>query len=287
MRHLFTREAARERAKRDRAFKAVLALAALLTVCACATKSNNDHVAIVDGQRVAYRMLGTGEPVVVMIAGLGDGLNSFQDVAPEIAEVATVIVYDRAGYGASSAAAGPRDAQAADRELSGLLAQIGVRGPYVLIGHSLGGLFAEYHAAMHPDDVAGLILEESRPADFTRRCEAAGVDMCAAPALLVRLMPTGAQGEFAALSQTAAQVEAAAPLHGKPVLVLSRSHEPNGSAFDRIWSAAQDDLALRYAGSRHLVASRSGHYVHQDQAQWFAASVVAFLGDVGRQSATQ
>lgn len=286
MRHPFMRNAERGRAKRH-PFKTILAVVTLLTISACATKSSDDHVAMVDGQRVAYRMFGTGEPVVVMIAGLGDGLNSFQDVAPEIAKAATVIIYDRAGYGTSSAAAGPRDAQAADRELSGLLAQIGVRGPYVLVGHSVGGLFAEYHAAMHPDDVAGLILEDSRPADFTRRCEAADVDMCVAPASLVRFMPNGAQAEFTSLSLTIEQVEATAPLRGKPVLVLSRSVRPNTSAFDRIWSAAQEDLALRYPGSRHLVASRAGHYVHQDQTQWFAASVIAFLGDVRGQTATR
>ena len=103
---------------------------------------------------------------------------------------------------------------------------------------------------------------------------------------MVRFMPSGAQGEFAALSQTSAQVEAAGPARGKPVLVLSRSVEPDAAGFDRIWSNVQDDLALRYPGSHHLVASRSGHYVHQDQAQWFVASVVAFLGEVNRERAT-
>ncbi|MBL8558167.1 MAG: alpha/beta hydrolase [Hyphomonadaceae bacterium] len=242
-------------------------------------------MAIVDGHRVAYQVLGNGKPVVVMISGLGDGMSSFRDVAAEIAEVATVIIYDRAGYGASDAVTGPRDAQAAERELSGLLAQIGVSGPYVLVGHSVGGLFAEYYAAMYPSDVAGLILEDSRPADITRRCEAAGVGMCTAPALAVRFMPNGARGEFAALSQTIAQVEAAGSAPGRDVLVLSRSVEPNAAAFNRIWSVAQNDLALRYPGSRHLVASRSGHYVHQDQAAWFVSSVVAFLGDVTREQA--
>jgi pimeloyl-ACP methyl ester carboxylesterase len=286
VRHLFAREAANGRANRHWSLPAFLAFAMLLTVSACATKTSDDHVAIVDGHRVAYQVLGTGKPVVVMISGIGDGMDSFQDPAAEIAQVATVVIYDRAGYGASSAVAGPRDAQAAERELSGLLAEIGVNGPYVLVGHSLGGLFAEYYAARHPTDIAGLILEESRPADFTRRCEAAGVRMCTAPASLVRFMPSGAQGEFAALSETSAQVEAAGPVQGRNVLVLSRSVEPNAGAFDRLWSVAQDDLALRYPGSRHLVASRSGHYVHQDQAQWFVASVVAFLGEVNRERAT-
>ncbi len=286
MRHLSAREAESGRAHHHWVSSAFLAFATMLTVSACATKTSDDHVAIVDGHRVAYQVLGTGKPVVVMISGMGDDMSSFQDVATEIGQVATVVIYDRAGYGASGAVAGPRDAQAADSELSALLVEIGVSGPYVLVGHSLGGLFAEYYAAMHPNEVAGLVLEESRPADFTRRCEAAGVQMCTAPASMVRFMPNGAQGEFAALSQTIAQVEAAGPVQGRNVLILSRSVEPNASAFDRTWSVAQNVLALRYPGARHLVASRSGHYVHRDQAQWFVASVVAFLGEVSRERET-
>lgn len=285
MRHLFAREAESGRASRRWTLGAVLAFATLLTVGGCASKTDDAHVAIVDGHRVAYQVLGNGKPVVVMISGLGDDMSSFRDVAAEIAEVATVIIYDRAGYGESGAVMGPRDAQAAERELSGLLAQIGVSGPYMLVGHSVGGLFAEYYAVMHPGEVEGLILEDSRPADFTRRCEAAGVGMCTAPELAVRFMPNGAQGEFAALSQTIAQVEAAGPVQGRDVLVLSRSVEPNAAGFDRIWFVAQDDLALRYPGSRHLVASRSGHYVHHDQAQWFVSSIIAFIGDVRREQA--
>lgn len=282
MRHLFARDGESERAILHWTLGVVLAFATLLTVSGCATKTNRDHVAIVDGHRVTYQVFGNGKPVVVIVSGMGDSMSSFQDVAAQIAEVATVIIYDRAGYGASGAVAGPRDAQAAERELSGLLAQIGVSGPYMLVGHSVGGLFAEYYAAMHPGEVEGLILEDSRPADFTRRCEAAGVGMCTAPALAVRFMPNGAQGEFAALSQTIAQVESAGPVRGRNVLVLSRSVEPNAAAFDR--SDAQGDLALRYPGSQHLVASRSGHYVHQDQAEWFVASIVAFIGDVRRET---
>ncbi|MBK6705702.1 MAG: hypothetical protein IPG56_19425 [Caulobacteraceae bacterium] len=76
--------------------------ATILTVSA---KTSDEQVAIVDGHRVAYQVLGTGKPFVVMISGMGDSMSSFQDVAVEIAEVATVIIYNRAGYGASGAAA--------------------------------------------------------------------------------------------------------------------------------------------------------------------------------------
>lgn len=90
MRQLFARKAESGRLSRRWTLSAVLTFATLLTVGGCVTKTNDDHVAIVDGNRVAYQVLGAGKPVVVMIAGMGDGMNSFQDVAAELAEVSIV-----------------------------------------------------------------------------------------------------------------------------------------------------------------------------------------------------
>jgi pimeloyl-ACP methyl ester carboxylesterase len=105
------------------------ASALLFAAGSCGTASDDATIAQVDGRRVAYRVLGSGAPVVVMISGMGDGMGSFEDVAVELSKSATVIIYDRAGYGRSTAAPGPRDARAADRELSGLLAHARVPGP--------------------------------------------------------------------------------------------------------------------------------------------------------------
>lgn len=250
---------------------------AFLGLGACATTPGDARIAMVDGHKLAYRVLGTGQPVVVMLSGLGDGMATFHDVASDLSKTATVIVYDRPGYGGSDMVAGARDAAAAERELTAVLAQSGVSGPYVLAGHSLGGLFAEYYAARHPDQVSGLILEESRPADFGRRCEAAGLSMCTPTPAMAQFAPKGAQGETAGLPATQAQVEAAGPAAGKRVLVLSRSIGKNASPFDALWAVAQRDLAARYPGARHLTADKGGHYVHTDQKDWYAAAVREFL----------
>ena len=231
-----------------------------------------------DGHRVAFRVVGHGRPAMVMISGLGDGMATFDEIADDLGKTGTVIIYDRAGYGGSETGMGPRDAEAAARELSGLLAQSGVGGPFVLAGHSLGGLFAEYYAAKHPEQVAGLILEESRPADFTRKCLAVpDAGMCEPPAWLVWLMPKGARGEAVALAETMAEVEAAEPLKDKPVLVLSRPSPNVGNPFEALWTEAQAGLAARYAGSQHLTAKAGGHYPHRDERDWFLDSVRRFL----------
>lgn len=239
------------------------------------------RTAIVDSHHVAFRVIGSGRPALVMMSGLGDGMDTFDEVAAELGKTRTVIVYDRAGYGGSERGPGPRDAEAAARELSGVLAQSGVAGPYVLSGHSLGGLFAEYYAAKHPEEVAALVLEESRPADFTRRCEeSVRWSMCAPPSWLVWFMPKGARDEAAALSRATYQVESSTPMHNKPVLVMSRATERERKhSFNTVWAEAQSGLAARYPGSRHLTRE-SGHYLHREQREWFVASVQAFLSGV-------
>lgn len=259
---------------------ALLALA--VASFAFADAPENYRTANLDDHRVAFRVIGSGRPAIVLIAGLGDGMAMFENVARDLAKTNTVIVYDRAGYGGNTPGSGPRDAAAAERELSGLLAQSGVDGPVVLSGHSLGGLFAEYFAAKNPDRVMGLVLEESRPAEFSARCAAAlGPAGCRPPAWAIWLMPKGARDEFAALGQTVTQVEGATPLEAKPVLLLSRpvGDAENGS-FEALWADGQVNLALRYPGSRHLFAESGGHYIHRDQSDWFVESVRSFAANL-------
>lgn len=261
------------------AFVSVVLLAAtFLGVSACSTAPQQAGVAEVDDYPIAYQVLGSGKPVVVMISGLGDGMATFQDVASEIAKSATVIIYDRSGYGSSGIAATSRDAAGAERELSRLLKQTGVSGPYVLAGHSLGGLFAEYYAARHPDQIAGLVLEDSRPVSFAQRCESAGLSMCTPLPSMVKSMPRGVQDEVLALPATTVQVEASGAVRNKPVLVLSR---PAGaSPWDTVWAAAQADLAARYPGAVQLVASDGGHNIHVDEPTWYIGALQEFLSRV-------
>lgn len=263
-----------------RGLGSILLIGALLTSMplarAMAAPSVPTREAQVDGHRVAYQVLGTGGPAIVMISGLGDGMQSFRTVADELAKSATVIIYDRPGYGASSPSSGLADAESAARDLAAVLAQSGIKGPYVLVGHSLGGLYAEYFAARHPAQIAGLVLEESRPSDFTRRCEAAGIAMCAPTGLMVRMLPKGAHDEVASLTTTMSQVDSAGPVHGAPVLVMSRPISAQASASDALWKQAQADLAGRYARAVHLTAPAGGHYIHRDQRAWFVTTVQQF-----------
>ena len=121
------------------------------------------------GRQMYMRCEGSGAPVVVLEAGLGGDHHVWDEIASYLAAVTRVCAYDRAGVGRSEPADGPRSALTVVDDLAALLDVADVPGPYVLAGHSFGGLTSERFAERHPDLVAGLVLiEPSHPQDGTR-----------------------------------------------------------------------------------------------------------------------
>jgi pimeloyl-ACP methyl ester carboxylesterase len=94
-------------------------------------------------------------------------MDSWSKVFPEIGKNTTVFAYNRPGYGNSSKAITPRDGATVVEELRALLNSRGLRPPYVLVGHSLGGIYVQLFARKYPDDVVGLVLvDSSHPSQF-------------------------------------------------------------------------------------------------------------------------
>jgi pimeloyl-ACP methyl ester carboxylesterase len=102
-----------------------------------------------------------GAPTVVMDSGLGGTVLDWQLVQPELAISTRVCTYDRAGMGWSDSGAQPRTSRQIVKELHTLLANAGVRGPYVLVGHSFGGTNMQVYASRYPDEVAGMVFVDS------------------------------------------------------------------------------------------------------------------------------
>jgi len=123
----------------------------------------------VGGHRLHIDCTGTGSPTVVIEAGLGDWSTGWGFVQPEVAKTTRVCTYDRAGWGWSEPGPLPRDAAQFAKELHTLLQNANIPGPYVMVGHSLGGLGVRVFVHDYASEVAGVVLIDSMtPKQFTQ-----------------------------------------------------------------------------------------------------------------------
>ena len=126
----------------------------------------------VGGYHMHLYCTGKGSPSVVLDSGLGDNLLVWRKTQPQIASFAYVCSYDRAGLGWSDPSPQPRNSTVMAQELHTLLHKAGVPGPYVLVGHSLGGYNVRMYASLYPTDVLGVVLVDSAHPDFNNRFSA-------------------------------------------------------------------------------------------------------------------
>ena len=115
----------------------------------------------VGGHSLHINCVGRGSPTVVLDAGSGGFSAHWVRVQREVSGTTGVCSYDRAGMGWSEMGPEPRDAKQISIELHTLLKGASIEGPYVLVGHSFGGLYVRTYAARYPDEVAGVVLVDS------------------------------------------------------------------------------------------------------------------------------
>ena len=250
----------------------------------------------VGGYRVHINCVGTGSPTVVIESGLGDWSASWSNaVQPQAATTTRVCTYDRAGMGYSEPGPLPRTAARFSEELHTLLQRAEVPGPYVLAGHSSGGLTVRVFAAAYPAEVVGVMLIDSVTPGPGAQAEAptsrgwSSIATLPARIGLPRLLagpldlkggmapeianayvansvtPRSAQtglDEFLGMSQGAAEAGAVTSFGELPLIVLSRA--PNR---DLEWDRKQTDLLGLSSNSQQLFAERSGHNIQLDQPE--------------------
>jgi pimeloyl-ACP methyl ester carboxylesterase len=119
----------------------------------------------VDGCRMHVQMSGSGAPTVVLETGLGGMTSAWAWIQPETAKFTRVVSYDRPGLGWSEADTAPKSAYLAARRLRDILLRSQAIPPYVLVGHSMGGLLVRVFAALYPGDVAGMVLLDASHPD--------------------------------------------------------------------------------------------------------------------------
>jgi pimeloyl-ACP methyl ester carboxylesterase len=128
--------------------------------------------------RLHLQSAGSGTPTVVLEAGLGGMSSAWAWVQSETAEFSHVVSYDRAGLGWSEPDTAPITAMQVAKRLRSMLRSANTPPPYVLVGHSMGGLFIRVFADLFPMEVAGLVLVDASHPDQQRRSSAIETHMC-------------------------------------------------------------------------------------------------------------
>ncbi len=249
----------------------------------------------VGGYRLHIDCTGEGSPTVVLESGLGATWLAWYEVQPLVAQFTRVCSYDRAGMGWSDPSPNPRTAKVMAEELHRLLQNAGVAGPYVLVGHSLGGMIARLFASLYRDETSALVLLDSAvPHQYERLPR--GVATYANQFLrqetrkqdtmffgLPRLMGWCGDGpaairaalrtvdcrvgpwkehlaEYARFDESSDQTVKAAPLGDLPVVIISEDAN-NGQS----WNVLQASLIQISTESCRIIAHGSGHDIPSER----------------------
>jgi pimeloyl-ACP methyl ester carboxylesterase len=221
-------------------------------------------VAIGGGRSLYLECVGSGSPTVVLEAGFGADTFSWRDVQPQIGRRTRTCAYDRAGTGNSVAPPGVRDARDEIADLRRLFARARIEPPYVLVGHSYGGVLARVFAHLYPTETAGLVLIDTMGRDGRRR-QLAIWPRSQAPGIRRGLATAVMGGVDLAAGETLAS--GVTTLGDMPLAVITAGRQDNfphtparlGRALKRLWDRMQDELAALSDNSVHVVALASNH----------------------------
>jgi pimeloyl-ACP methyl ester carboxylesterase len=199
--------------------------------------------------------------------------------------MARVLAWNRPGAGRSSRSRRPVDSVAVLHDLRLLLDALPLPPPYVLVGHSLGGLHAQLFARKHPQEVAGIVLVESLHAHDAAQVRGHDKRLVNALARQLSVPPqqlaANVRDESAAVESSAAEVDAAPSLPQVPVVVVTGAKAPprwlaTGDALRRK-RVHQKDLAASSAQGVRVVARRSGHFPQLTQPRLVLDAIGAVM----------
>lgn len=241
----------------------------------------------VGGRKLHCCVYGSGSPAVVLVSALGAPQMYWNPVIPDLAAKTTVVTYDRAGVGKSEINGLPAHGEQSARDLHTLLVKLAVPKPFLLVGHSFGGFVARLFASMYPEDMAGLILEETQHEDNLdeMRKILKGKDLETFDQVLLPgfAAPENPREEADYRNATREQLKKIKPLPRMPFVILTargRAAAMRGMFSDKAieeMAKLDEDLMGRLAasvpGGRQVMIEGTGHHVHVDKPEALIAPV--------------
>ncbi len=236
-----------------------------LLLSSCSTLKNVEKMRV-NNRQVEYVTAGTGSPTIVLESGMGQTIDTWVSIFDSLTSLSSVYTYNRPGYGQSGINNPPKTIVELAQQLHENLKATGQGPPYLLIGHSAGGLYVNMFARLYPEEVAGVIyLDASHPDQFEY--------FRTGQPLLYNMLITATQKgnkkyEFSIVKNTQSDFKNAPPFPDIPLSVLTAGKKSSPLENDKMrkkWLEFQNELAALSKNSNHLIVNGSGHYVHKDK----------------------
>ena len=224
---------------------------------------------IAGGKTINFECMGAGSPTVILTAGLGGSSADWSDVQPQVAQTTRVCAWDRPGSGFSSKSTGHETAAETTADLIAALKVAGIKGPYIVAGHSLGSYESLLLKDRAPEAVVGMVLvDPSIPDQGDRLNKAVGKPPLSGRALLNPLFISSKQvldpkrnyGEMPIIVLTSTKVPELPP--GTPDAVSARA---TFAAMDAEMHRGHAELAALSSRGVQRAVPDSGHYIQSDQ----------------------
>ena len=218
--------------------------------------------------RLSYILSGSGQPAILLFSGAGVSLQGWQPLYPAIERLGTVFGWNRFGMQGSDAPPGRQTGAVVLGSLRELLGYAGVEPPYLLVAHSLGGLFADLFARLYPSEVAGvLLLEATHPEDqeVLKKHESELVKALGRMLTLPQVFfEPNVHVELACVDETVSEIAAASEFPPVPLRVITGGLTPQSALMSPGTVAAkrahQQELARLSPLGEQVIAQQSGHF---------------------------
>ena len=184
----------------------------------------NEKMIDVGGRELHCCIYGKDSPTVVLLSGFNAPQIYWNSVIPDLAERATVVTYDRPGYGKSQIGELPLHGEQTAKDLHILLEKLDIPKPYIIVGHSYGGSIARLYVSMYPEDIGGLVLEDSQHEEILdeQRKLLEGEDLKVLEDMVKRMSaPVNAKTDLEYQETTRVQLKESDPLPVVPYVVIT------------------------------------------------------------------
>ncbi|HTG94831.1 MAG TPA: alpha/beta hydrolase [Pyrinomonadaceae bacterium] len=232
----------------------------------------------VGGHSLNLLMGGQGSPAVVFEGGFGTGIASWSTVQKEVAAFARTVSYDRAGLGQSELGPKPRSAKQIATELHTALEKAGIKPPYVLVGHSFGGIYVRVFADMYPKEVVGMVLIDPSQESFNDWLKKSQLARLKDAQAQIAKAPEGVQAEAAATEVSYGEARVAKVPPGIPVTLLSATEDETMPAdARRLWIEKHEEWIATVPGGKHIVVEKTQHFIQAQQPKLVIETIQQML----------